>query len=213
MGISLSNVDRAPRVILVTSALPAEGKTTTALSLARHLAQTGNKVVIMDGDLRRPNIRNLVSLGDNEIDLIEVLRGAATLDQAIRPDAKGSTFILPVAHHVKNAPDLIESQAMAKTIERLRTAFDYVIIDSAPILPVNDTKILAQLVDTVVFIVRWEQTPRNAALDAVKALREVRAPLSGVVLSRADSKRFHYYSFGYGSYYGYSNYYNDKADA
>lgn len=213
MGISLSNVDKSPRVILVTSALPGEGKTTTALSLARHLAQVGNKVVVIDGDLRRPNIRNLVPPGDNEIDLIEVLRGAATLDQAIRPDIKGTAFILPVSHHVKNAPDLIESQAMAKTIEYLRGAFDYIVIDSAPILPVNDTKVLAQLVDAIVFVVRWEQTPRTAALDAIKALREVRAPIAGVALSRADTKRFHYYSFGYGSsYYAYSNYYNDKAD-
>jgi len=214
MGISLSNVDKAPKVIVLTSAVPGEGKTTTALSLARHIAQTGQKVVIVDADLRRPNIRNIIGKVEGTHDLIDVLRGTATLDQALVPDPKGPAFILPVMSHVKNAPDLVESNAMAKTIAHLRTAFDYVIIDSAPILPVNDTKILARLADAVVFIVRWEQTPRNAAFDAVKALREVRAPIAGIVLTRADTKRFHYYSFGYGSYYyAYSKYYEDRATA
>ncbi len=215
MGISLSNVDKAPKVIVLTSAVPGEGKTTTALSLARHIAQTGQRVVIVDADLRRPNIRNVIGNVEGIThDLIDVLRGTATLDQALIPDPKGPAYILPVMSHVKNAPDLVESNAMAKTIAHLRTAFDYVIIDSAPILPVNDTKILARLADAVVFIVRWEQTPRNAAFDAVKALREVRAPIAGVVLTRADTKRFHYYSFGYGSYYyAYSKYYEDRATA
>jgi exopolysaccharide transport family protein len=214
MGITLSNVDKAPKVIVLTSAVPGEGKTTTALSLARHIAQTGQKVVIVDADLRRPNIRNIVGNVEVTHDLIDVLRGTAMLDQALVPDPKGPAFILPVMSHVKNAPDLVESNAMAKTIAHLRTAFDYVIIDSAPILPVNDTKILARLADAVVFIVRWEQTPRNAAFDAVKALREVHAPIAGVVLTRADTKRFHYYSFGYGGYYyAYSKYYEDRATA
>jgi capsular exopolysaccharide synthesis family protein len=194
--------------------VPGEGKTTTALSLARHIAQTGQKVVIVDADLRRPNIRNIIGNVEGTHDLIDVLRGTATLDQALVPDPKGPASILPVMSHVKNAPDLVESNAMAKTIAHLRTIFDYVIIDSAPILPVNDTKILARLADAVVFIVRWEQTPRNAAFDAIKALREVRAPIAGVVLTRADTKRFHYYSFGYGSYYyAYSKYYEDRATA
>lgn len=214
MGISLSNVDKAPKVIVLTSAIPGEGKTTTALSLARHIASTGQRVVIVDADLRRPNIRNIVGNIDATHDLIDVLRGTATLDQALIPDPKGPAFILPVMSHVKNAPDLVESNAMAKTIAHLRTAFDYVIIDSAPILPVNDTKVLSRLADAVVFIVRWEQTPRAAAFDAVKALREVRAPIAGIVLTRADTKRFHYYSFGYGGYYySYSKYYEDRGTA
>jgi len=78
--------------------------------------------------------------------------------------------------------------------------YEVVIVDSAPILPVNDTKILAQLADAMLFVVRWEKTPRGAARDAVKALRESQAPLAGAVLSMTDPKRFHYYSFGYAGY-------------
>jgi Mrp family chromosome partitioning ATPase len=103
---------------------------------------------------------------------------------------------------------------MSAMVAQLRKTFEYVIIDSAPVLPVNDTKILSRLADAVVFIVRWEQTPRSAAYDAVKGLREIHAPIAGIVLTRADSKRFQYYSFGYsGYYYSYSKYYDDRGKA
>jgi capsular exopolysaccharide synthesis family protein len=208
MGISLSNVDQAPKLVVVTSALPGEGKTTTALSLARHVSQTGQKTVIIDGDLRRPNVKSVANIGEIGYDLIDVLVGKCTLDQALIQDTKSRLFILPSRQHAKNAPELIESQAMATILKQLRSTFDCVIVDSAPVLPVNDTKILARLADTVLFVIRWEETPRNAAADAVKALKEVKARIGGLAITRADIKRYHYYSFGYGSYnYAYSKYY------
>jgi len=208
LGISLFNVDNAPKVVLITSALPGEGKTTTAVSLARHMAQTGLKVVLVDGDLRRPTVKSVVNLDDHPHDLVDLLKGDVTLDQVVIKDPKSPVMVLPVAKHVKNAPDLIESQAMAQIITDLRARFDLVVLDSAPILPVTDTKILTRLADAVLFVVRWEKTPRDAASDAVKNLRDVHAPIAGVALTRADFKRFHYYSFGYSSYYyAYSKYY------
>jgi polysaccharide biosynthesis transport protein len=208
LGIALSNVDKAPKVILITSALPSEGKTTTSLSLARHLAQTGQKVVLVDGDLRRPSVKSVAELGEIPHDLVDLLKGEVELKDALMKDPKSNVMILPAAKHVKNAPDLIESQALAKVILDLRQQFDYVILDSAPILPVTDTRILTRLADAVLFVVRWEKTPRDAAADAVKSLRDVHAPLAGIALTRADTKRFHYYSFGYGSYYyAYAKYY------
>jgi exopolysaccharide transport family protein len=208
LGIALSNVDNAPKVVLITSALPSEGKTTTALSLARHLSQTGQKVVLVDCDLRRPNVKAVADLGEIPRDLVDLLKGEITLQQALMKDPKSNLQILPAGKHVKNAPDLIESQALAKVILDLRQQFDYVILDSAPILPVTDTRILTRVADAVLFVVRWEKTPRDAAVDAVKSLRDVHAPIAGVALTRADTKRFHYYSFGYGSYYyAYAKYY------
>jgi exopolysaccharide transport family protein len=208
MGLSLYNVDHAPKVVLVTSAVPGEGKTTTALSLARHIAMTGQKVILVDGDLRRPTVRNIPGANLDGFDIVDVLQGSCTLDKAIAQDPRTPLAVLPALKHVKNAPDLLDSQAMRNIITQLRGVFDMVIIDSAPILPVNDTKILTRLADAVLFIVRWENTPRDASADAVKALREIGAPLAGVALARADTKRLHYYSFGYGDYYySYSKYY------
>jgi Mrp family chromosome partitioning ATPase len=125
-------------------------------------------------------------------------------------DPRSALHLLPAAKIVRNAPDLLDSQAMRRVIAELSSHYDLVVIDSAPILPVNDTKILTRLADAVLFVVRWERTPRSAAGDAVKALRSVRAPLAGAVLSLADTKRFHYYSFGYAGYTyssAYSKYY------
>jgi capsular exopolysaccharide synthesis family protein len=208
LGLTLSNVDRSPKAVVVTSALPGEGKTTTALALARHLAQTGQKVILVDGDLRRPNVTKLTGLAGASHDLIDALQGTCTLDQAISKDPISSLSLLPALKHVKNAPDLLESQAMSKIVSNLTAVFDFVIIDSAPILPVHDTKSLVRLADAVLFVVRWEKTPRDAAADAVKSLLEFNAPLAGVIMTRADVKRLHYYSFGYsGYYYAYSKYY------
>lgn len=208
LGITLSNVDNAPKIVLVTSALPGEGKTTTTLSLARHVSQTGQSVVLIDCDLRRPNVKTVANLGDVQHDLIDLLKGDLTIEQVLVKDPKSAVMILPTAQHVKNAPDLIESQALAKVIRELSTKFDLVIIDSAPILPVTDTRILTRLADAVLFVVRWEKTRRDAAADALKSLRDIHAPVAGVALTRADARRFHYYSFGYsGYYYSYAKYY------
>ncbi len=207
MGLTLSNVDEAPKVVVVTSAIPDEGKTTIAVSLARHVALTGRKVILVDGDLRRPSVLEATSAPQGEFDLIDVLQGKCTLDRAIVQDSKSSVLILPATGNVvKNAPDLLESQAMRKVVTRLSPVFDMIVIDSAPILPVNDTRVLAKFADAVLFVVRWESTPRRAASDAVRVLRDSRAPLAGAVLSCADAKRFSYYSFGNESSY-YSRYY------
>jgi capsular exopolysaccharide synthesis family protein len=206
MGLTLSNVDETPKVVLVTSAIPGEGKTTVALSLARHLAQTGRRVVLVDGDLRRPSIQASAGASAGEFDLIDVLVGHCPLDRATTKDPQSSALLLPVTKHVTNAPDLLDSQAMRKLVAALSTVFDMVIVDSAPILPVNDTRILATFADAVVFVVRWESTPRRAASDAVRVLRDARAPIAGAVLSCAETKRYYYYSFGNESS-GYSRYY------
>jgi succinoglycan biosynthesis transport protein ExoP len=208
MGLTLSNVDESPRVVLVTSAVPGEGKTTTALSLARHVALSGKKVILIDGDLRRPSISGAAGVQAKDRDLIDVLSGTCSVDDAISTETKSGLVILPAARFVKNAPDLLGSLAMHRLLSNLRSRFEFVVIDSAPILPVNDTKVLLRLVDAILFVVRWERTPRNAAMDAVRTLREARAPLAGIVLSRADTKRFHYYSFGDTGYYAtYAKYY------
>src|SRR5262249_19359011 len=152
-------------VVLVTSAIPSEGKTTVALSLARHMAQTGRRVVLVDGDLRRPKIQEAAGVNAGEFDLIDVLLGHCPLDRATIKDPQSSTLILPVTKQVTNAPGLLDSQSMRKLVAALSAVFDLVIVDSAPILPVNDTRILATFADAVLFVVRWESTPRKAASD------------------------------------------------
>jgi capsular exopolysaccharide synthesis family protein len=206
-GLSLSNVDRKPKVILVTSSVPGEGKTTLVLSLARLAARSGLKVVVVDGDLRRPNIAKTLGRSHFEHGLIEAVSGQVPLDRCLTRDPKSDAVILPCIGTHASPADLLNSNAMHKLIQTLSATFDLVLIDSAPILPVNDTKVLSQIADTVLFVVRWERTPREAAANAVRALADVHAPLSGVALTRADSVRFRYYNYGYQSYYNYDKYY------
>lgn len=210
MGLNLSNVDRVPKVVLVTSAVPGEGKTTVSLSLARHAAQAGQKVVLVECDLRRPNVAKMAGALADRFDVVDVLRGACQQKEATTKDPLCSLDILPAVKQVKNAPDLLGSNALIDLVETLRGIYDLVVLDSAPILPVNDTKVLTRVADTVLFVVRWDETPRDAVIEAIKALRDIHAPIAGVVLTRADTRRLHYYSYGYvyGGYYGkYAGYY------
>ncbi len=209
MGLIRSNVDKRPKVILVTSSVPDEGKTTVSISLGRLAARSGQKVVIVDGDLRRPSVANAIGLTDAKVGVVEVLSGENPLDQCLVKDPRTPALVLPTHRSASSAPDLLGSVAMENLIAGLKSHNDLVIIDSAPLLPVNDTKVLARLADAVVFVVRWEKTPREAVVNAARALSDINAPVAGVALARANFDRFHYYSYGYQDYYGYNKYYAD----
>ena len=209
MGLVMSNVDKRPKVILVTSSVPDEGKTTVAISLARLAALSGEKVVLVDGDLRRPSIAGSLGLAQDSKGIIDMLTGEAGLELCVVSDPRSPVSVLTAAKGAVSPPDLLGSVAMSRVVAGLRNHFDLVVIDSAPLLPVNDTKILAQLADAVVFVVRWEKTPRDAVVQAVRHLMDVNAPVAGVVLSRANTERYKYYSYGYQDYHNYNKYYSD----
>jgi capsular exopolysaccharide synthesis family protein len=208
MGLLLSNVDKPPKVVLVTSAVPGEGKTTVAVSLARLAARSGKKVIVIDCDLRRPATARALGMNKYERGLVEVLTGEKSLEQCLEKDPRSSMQVLPVKLKTGNPPDLLGSNAMEKLITGLKASYDLVVIDSAPLLPVHDTRILARLVDAALFVVRWEKTPRDAAKNATRILSDSHAPVTGIVLTRANAKRFRYYSYGYQSYYSYNKYYS-----
>jgi exopolysaccharide transport family protein len=209
MGLVMSNVDKRPKVVLVTSSVPDEGKTTVAISLARLAALSGEKVVLVDGDLRRPSIAGSLGIAQDGKGIIDMLTGEAGLELCVVTDPRSPVSVLTAAKGAVSPPDLLGSVAMSRVIAGLRNHFDLVVIDSAPLLPVNDTKILAQLADAVVFVVRWEKTPRDAVVQAARHLMDVNAPVAGVVLSRANTERYKYYSYGYQDYHNYNKYYSD----
>jgi capsular exopolysaccharide synthesis family protein len=209
MGLVMSNVDKRPKVVLVTSSVPDEGKTTVAISLARLAARTGEKVILIDGDLRRPSVAKSLSLPPDCKGILDLLTGDAWLEQCVSADPRSTAHILTAAKGAASPPDLLGSITMSRLINGLRSYYDLIVIDSAPLLPVNDTKILAQIADAVVFVVRWERTPRDAVVMGARHLMDVKAPVAGIVLSRADIERYKYYSYGYQDYYSYNKYYTD----
>ena len=201
------------RVISVTSTQPLEGKTTTAANLALVLALGGARVLLIDADMRRPSMHKTMGL-PNKVGLSHVLVGQARPREAIQRTHDPNLFALTAGEPPPNPSELLSSDRMRRLVTRLESGpFDWVVIDSPPVLAVTDSVIIAPLVAGVVFVVGAEMTP---TIHAVRALDMVRsggnAKVIGVVLNRVDFSRNKYY---YSRYYGYhyKSYYSDKSAA
>jgi capsular exopolysaccharide synthesis family protein len=209
LGLAQSNVDQKVKTLLITSSVPEEGKSTVTLSIARLAAKSGQSVIVVDADLRHPSIAKSLGFEKIDNDIIGVLTGDVKLENAVLKDPKSDVAVLASTRSAVNPPDLLGSEAMAKLIGRLSEKYDLVIIDSAPLLPVHDARVLAPLVNSVLLVVRWEKTPRDAVGVAARTLADTQASVAGIALTRADSSRYKYYAFGYQDYSSYHKYYND----
>jgi exopolysaccharide transport family protein len=199
-SLLLSDTERPPKVIMIASSLPREGKTSTALSLAIMQAKVGQNVVIVDCDLRRPSIHKALGLRSRP-GLVEVLAGEVTLDEALMIDSVSGATVLATGAPAADPPDLLASQQMRKLLSDLAERFDLVIIDSAPTLAVSDTRILSRLVDKTVFVVRWAKTRRETAIGGLKQILDVGGDVAGVLLSMVDVKEHARYGFSDSGYY------------
>ena len=209
-GLLLSNLDKAPKVILLTSCVPGEGKSSDALCLARSAAGAGQKVVLIDCDLRRSSIHKMLGI-QPKVGVTDVVLGRVPLEESLIKDTQSNLVVLPNVNSPGNPPDILASQAMGKLIATLSQSFDLVVIDSPPVLAVSDALVLCRYADRTVFIIRWAKTPRAAVVTALKQLRAAGAHLSGVVLSRVNIRQHARYGYGDSMYYyrGYKKYYSD----
>jgi capsular exopolysaccharide synthesis family protein len=210
-SILLSTAPRPPQALLVTSAQPGEGKTSTSVNLALGLAQRGVPVVIVDADLRRPAIARGLGLSENGAGLTSVLSGAHSLDEVLRQfEPVPNLWVLPAGPQAPNPADFA-SPTMAKVLQELRQRFEHLVLDSAPLLLVTDATILSRLVDGVVLVVESGVTARRALVRAHKILESAGGRILGTVVNKWDARNEGYYSY-YGSYYSgnYSSYYSSK---
>jgi exopolysaccharide transport family protein len=207
-SILFSRVGQNVAVIAVTSTLPGEGKTTTAVSLARSAAQAGQRVIIIDCDLRRRAVNRLFGI-EPERGLMDVLNGVASLEATLYHDEPSGAYVLPLTHTSFTPKDVFNSQAMDSLLGTLRANFDLVILDTAPVLAVADTRVLASKADAVLFLTRWRATPRKAVTNALRLLESSGAHIAGVALVQVDMKSQARYGYGdAGYYYGaYKQYY------
>ncbi len=207
-GVFFSSPDRKVKVLCITSALPDEGKTTTSISLARISALAGSRTVLVDCDLRRRSTTHCIGL-EVEKGLTEVLFRTATLNDVIQKDPGSGVDIVPLAQAEFTPRDLFGSDAMRSLIEALRARYDVIILDSAPVMPVSDTRVLASIADSVLMVVRWGKTPTPIVRSAIDQLRTHGANISGVVLEGVESglasrlmyDKPDYYSELYQTYY------------
>lgn len=208
IGVQLSNVDTPPKVVLVTSALPEEGKTAIALSLARVKALAGEKTIIVESDMRRPCLYKKLRL-PKEPGLVEFLADQAALADVIRKDEATGADLLPAGRLTPNSSDLLGSERMKGLLAELSARYDLVVLDSPPVLAVADARILCRLADKTIFIVRWAETRREVAMMGLKQIAEAGGDIAGFALSRVNVKKHARYGYGdSGYYYGrYRKYY------
>lgn len=209
-SLLLSQAEHPPQVILVTSALPREGKTTAAVNLAVTLAQLGDRTLVMDADLRKPGIRRALNLtSGRDAGLSSYLAGVSSLDEVTVAHPAVSNLAALTTGPVPPSPaDLLSSHRMRETIADLRRRFKFIVIDSPPILAATDAVILSSLTDGVLLVVRSGATPKEAFTRTRDLLAAVKSRLLGVVLNAVDSSApdyyysYRYYPYAYG--YGYS---------
>jgi len=208
-SLLLSNLGAPPKVIMVTSALPQEGKTTTSINCAVVLAQKGIRVLLIDADLRRPSIHKTLGMGPRS-GLSNVLTGSATLEQAItRSTVLPNLSILPAGTPPPNPAELLASTNMRDVLEQLRGQYDHIVVDTPPTLSVTDAVVLSPRADAIVLVIRSGQTTKQALRRSRDILMQVNAKVSGVLLNAVDLSSPDYYY--YYEYQGkYARYYRDE---
>ena len=210
-SLLLTSSGAPPKTILVTSALPQEGKSTTSINCAIVLAQKESRVLLIDADLRRPSIHKTLGLGP-KIGLSDVLTGNATLQQAIvRSPVVPSLFILAAGTPPPNPAELLASSHMRDILLALREQYDYIVIDTPPTLSVTDAVIMSTGADAVVLVIRSGQTTKQALRRSRELLMRVNARVAGVLLNAVDLRSpDYYYYYEYQGKYG-KRYYQEDA--
>ncbi len=210
-GVLLSSIDEEHKVLVVTSSVPGEGKTTFAMSLAFAHAQT-KRVLLIDADMRRPSVAKTLGFDKGTAGLSEYISGAAQASQVIVPIDDTEAKLLPAGHIPPNPLELLLSPKFELAINRLKELFDIIVIDSPPVQLVSDALIIAQHATGVIYVIKADDTPYPLARQGLIKLRRSGAPILGVALNQMDFKRADRYYGEYSGYatYGYKRYYGSK---
>ena len=201
-SVLMSSLDEPHKVVVITSSVPEEGKTTLSFNLACALGQV-KKVLLVDGDLRRPKIGKLVGRDPKSPGLADLVAGQAQVSQCVFFDDRAGIHILSAGTVPPNPLELLSSKRFEDVISKLKEAFDIVLIDSAPLQLVSDAQVLSQFASSVIYVVKADSTPYQVAQNGLKKLRRVNAFILGVVLNQLDIEKAEKY---YGEYSGYRSY-------
>lgn len=211
-SILFSNVDKPPKVIMFTSSLPFEGKSTSSLLVAITSRRMGKSTIIVDCDLRLPVVGKTLRLQEEENGLLSYFEGSCNLDEAIKVDPTTDLHVLasmPAELNPNvNAADLLSSKSFETMIQSLKERYEVIILDTPPTLLLSDARIVSRVADAVVYAVRWQKTPRGAVGEGLAQLRSVGANVVGVVMTAANEakmrrNRYGGYQYYKGNYKGY----------
>ena len=202
-SILLSSPEKPPKRIVVTSANPAEGKTTTVINTAIALSQTGAQVLIIDADMRKPKVHQIFN-HENGMGLSNLLSGHGDLESIVKKSEVPNLFYIPCGPIPPNPSELLGSNLFKNMLESLEARFDHILLDSPPVLGFADAIILSTSVNGVILTVVGGKTPRETLQRAKEALQQTQTKILGVVINRVDIRRsdYGYYYYRYHSYYG-----------
>ena len=201
---------KPPKSLLVASAVPGEGKTSLALSIARSAAKAGQRVVIVDCDMRSPSLHQGLGV-PNIHGLAEFLSAGVELEEIIDIDDFSGVHFVTAGQFSYQVAELLGGDRMGLLLDRLTNAYDLVVFDSPPILAVSDVRLLLQRIQRSIFVVRWGETSRDSAITALRMMLDAQANLAGVVLSQVDMRRQRSYAYSGSAYgYGYGTYGNTQ---
>lgn len=202
----LSDVDKPPQVVMVTSSVPGEGKSTLALMLAQTSVSLGKKVLVIDCDLRRSTVHTTIGV-PNEPSLVDVLSGAAESDAAIHHDPISGLDILPSKPTNASTVDLLSSKRFNDLIDQFRGKYDSIFLDTAPVLAVSDALVVGNLADLIIYVVKWDDTPKQEISSGLQTLSASHLKIGGIALNQIDARKADIYGVE-GAYYGrYTEYY------
>ena len=210
LNLRANDPSNEPKVITMTSSFPGEGKTTLSIWLGRLAAKSGEKVIVIDADLRRPNIHRTLG-ADNDFTLVEYLSGQKELDDVIDKDEESGLHVIYGRSVPNTALNLVSSEKMKKLIESLRQVYDLIIIDSPACLAVSDARVLAKMSDQTLYVVAWNRTPREVVFSGVKQFVDMNYDQLALVLGNVDIKRHVRYGYGDSVYY-YGRYQENYAE-
>lgn len=207
-NIQFSSISRELKIIAVTSSVPGEGKSTTACNYALSLAETGKSVLLIDCDLRKPTIHRNFKIS-NATGLTNILLGETTAESTICIVNSGLS-ILSTGTLPPNPAEVVSSQRMKDFLHEMEKKYDYIIIDTPPLLAVTDGQIISSISDGVLLVVESKKTPKDSVLKSKELLTNVNANILGVILNKCELTHRKGYGYGYGYYYGYGTEGSDK---
>lgn len=200
-NIQFSSFDDRVKTIVITSSGPGEGKSTTAANLAVSLAQGGHNTILVDCDQRKPKIHKTFKLS-NQIGLSNLLIGEASFEEAIHKTTVDKLSVLTSGIKPPNPAELLSSSKMQRFITSLKEKYDYIILDTPPVIMVTDAQVLAKYADGCLLVVASREAEREAAVKAKELLEKVNAKVLGVVLNKLDTSKNGNYGYYYQYYYG-----------
>jgi capsular exopolysaccharide synthesis family protein len=202
MSISLARSDDPPKIMLFTSSTAGEGKTITATNTAITFARMGNRVLLVDADLRKPNCLRALRMSDDAAGLSDYLVNLVGLDQIIHAAPVANLSVVGAGSLPPSPTELLGSKKMAETLAYLKQRYDYIFIDSPPVIQVSDAVVLSMISDGLIFVVQGQLTPKPIVKQALAQLGKRQSKILGLVLNRVDMKSAeyrdyrHYYNSG-----------------